>query len=285
MGAAARRGRLLVARATGWLAWGTLLRHRNPTVKAAVALVLSLLLVLVIDPVTPTLFLAGTLLAGVALGGVSPRTYARALAPLVLVGLGFVWSNAIFAVSPDPAGVLWQWGPLRVTAPGLRFGVAIALRGLAIGAISVTFILTTDPTDLVVSLIRHGRLPFRVGYALLAGYRFLPFFAEEYEQVRLAQRVRGLVEHGGPLPALQAHLRSVLPLLASAVRRATRVAVAMDSRGFAAANARTRTYYRHVPLDWRDAAFAAAALAAAAGLLWLSAAAGWLQLWDGRFAA
>jgi energy-coupling factor transport system permease protein len=265
--------------------------RRNPTVKFATVLLLSLCLVLVIDPLTPCLFLALTLLAGVALGRIAPGAYARALAPLLLVALGFVLTNALFAAppaggqdgAPSVAPPLWTWGPLRLTLPGLLFGLAIGLRGLAIGALSVTFVLTTDPTDLVVSLIRHGRLPFRIGYALLAGYRFLPFFAQEVEQVRLAQRVRGLVRSASPWARLGASLGAILPLGSSALRRAARVAVAMDSRGFAAT--RRRTYFRHVPLDWRDGLFLVGSGAVAAGLLALGAAGGWLRLWDGRFSA
>jgi energy-coupling factor transport system permease protein len=259
------------------------LRRRNPTVKFGAALALSLLLTLVVDPETPLLFLVGTVIAGLALGRVPAGTYARALVPLLLVAAGFVWSNALFAAAPDSAGVLVHWGPIRVSTPGLLFGLGIALRGLAIGALSLTFILTTDPTDLVVSLIRHGRLPWRIGYSLLAGVRFLPFFAQEYEQVRLAQRVRGRVEHASPLARLRRHAAYVLPLLATAVRRASRVAVAMDARGFAAAT--RRTYYREVPIDWSDAAFALGTAAWALALLALSRWAGWLRLWDGRFSA
>lgn len=265
------------------------LYRRNPTLKFALVLVLSLLLVLVIDPMTPLLFLGCTLAAGTTLGRISLAAYVRALAPLALVALGFVFSNALFATvageggEGGEAGVLWRWGPLRLTLPGLFFGLAIGLRGLAIGALSVTFVLTTDPTDLVVSLIRQAGVPFRIGYALLAGYRFLPFFAQEYEQVRLAQRVRGQTESGPPWVRARRRLGYVWPLASSAIRRAARVAVAMDSRGFAAAQ--RRTYYRNVPVGPRDALFAAAAVGIAVALLALSRAAGWLRLWDGRFSA
>jgi energy-coupling factor transport system permease protein len=267
------------------------LERRNPTVKLLAALAVSLLLILVIDPVTPLLFLASTILAGAVLGRVAGGASARALAPLLLVALGFVLTNALFANVPaGSSDTLWRGGPLRITATGLRFGLGIGLRGLAIGALSVTFVLTTDPTDLVVSLIRHARLPYRIGYALLAGYRFLPFFAQEVEQIRLAQRVRGIsgrFEGGAPLSRLWAGVRApfatVLPLGSSALRRAARIAVAMDSRGFAAA--RRRTYLRDVRLGWADVLFFAAAVALAVALIALGAAGGWLRLWDGRFSA
>ena len=80
--------------------------RRNPTVKFATVLLLSLCLVLVIDPITPCLFLALTLLAGAGLGRIAPGAYARALAPLLLVALGFVLTNALFAAPrrPHPPG-------------------------------------------------------------------------------------------------------------------------------------------------------------------------------------
>ncbi len=257
------------------------LADRDPTVKLAVVFVLSLLLVLVIDPVTPALFLAVALFAAMALGGVRPATVGRAIVPLGFVAIGFVWTNAIFAVSHEPA--TWTFGPIRASEAGLRFGLAIALRGLAIGMLSLAFVWTTDPTALVVSLIRHARLPFRIGYPLLAGYRFVPYLADEFEQIRLARRVRG--ERAGATPAALARraLGEVVTLLADAVRRATRTAIAMDARAFGAA--RTRTYYRETRITRADAIFAATAIAVALLILFVSASAGWLRIWDGRFAA
>jgi energy-coupling factor transport system permease protein len=251
-------------------------------VKLVIVLALSVGLFLVIDPVTPLLFLGVTTAAGLALGGVTARSYAGVLGPLVLVGLGFVWTNALFA-RPGAPGAVWEIGPLQATEAGLRFGLAIALRGLAIGALSVTFVLTTDPTDLVVGLIRHARVPFRLGYPLLAAYRFLPFFRDELDQIDLARRVRGELAPRTPLGAIVRRTGEVVPLLASAVRRAARIAVAMDARGFAAA--RERTYLRASPLTAADLVFALAALLVGAGLLVLGALGGWLRIWDGRFSA
>ena len=256
--------------------------RRQPVVKLTSVVALSLILFFAIDPITPLLFLGVTLLAGWRLGRIAPAAYARALVPLVVVGLGFVWTNAVFARTVDPDAPAWTIGPLRATLPGLLFGLAIALRGLAIGALSVTFVLTTDPADLAVGLIRYARVPFRIAYPALAAYRFLPLFRDEIEQIELARRVRGQQLGGDPVTRAARRLGEIVPLLASAVNRASRIAVAMDARGFAAA--RRRTYLRLSPLTGEDIALGIASLGVGLALFGLSAAAGWLRLWDGRFA-
>jgi energy-coupling factor transport system permease protein len=258
------------------------LSRRQPVIKLAAVIALSLVLFFAIDPITPLLFLAVTLVAGWRLGGIAPAAYLRALAPLAVVGLGFVWTNAVFARTVDPDAPAWSIGPLRATLPGLLFGLAIALRGLAIGALSVTFVLTTDPADLAVGLIRHARVPFRIAYPTLAAYRFLPLFRDEIEQIELARRVRGQLLGGDPFTRAARRVGEIVPLLASAVGRASRIAVAMDARGFAAS--RRRTYLRASPLTGEDIALGLAAVAVGLALFGLSAAAGWLRLWDGRFA-
>ena len=94
--------------------------------------------------------------------------------------------------------------------------------------------------------------------------------------MRGGTQARGLI-------ALRVRAREVVPLFATAIRRATRIAVAMDARGFAGATA--RTYYRETPIATADVVFAVATIALTLGLLFLSASAGWLRIWDGRFSA
>ena len=258
-----------------------LVARRDPALKLGVALLLSLVLVLVIDPVTPLLFIAAAWIAAVTLGGVSAGAFGRALLPLAVVAAGFVWTNAVFAV-PAPGDTVWRLGPFAASASGLRFGVGIGLRGLAIGAVSLAAIRTSDPTRLVVSLIKNARLSYRVGYAMLAAYRFFPIVGEEYARIRLAQRVRG-VRPRSIRARLSAAVGGIVPLFADATRRATRIAVAMDARGFASAG--ERTYWRATPVTAADWVFAGACLAIAAGILAAGLAGGWLRLWDGRFSA
>lgn len=255
--------------------------RRDPAVKLGVALALSLVLVLVIDPITPLLFIAAAWIAAVALGGVSAGAFARTLLPLAVVALGFVWTNAVFAV-PAPDDTVWRLGPFVASASGLRFGIGIGLRGLAIGAVSLAAIRTSDPTRLVVSLIRNARLPYRIGYAMLAAYRFFPIVGEEYERIRLAQRVRG-VRPRSVHSRLSAAIGGIVPLFADATRRATRIAVAMDARGFA--SAAERTYWRLTPVTAADRLFVLVCVLVGASILAAGLAGGWLRLWNGRFSA
>jgi energy-coupling factor transport system permease protein len=259
----------------------SLVARRDPTIKLATALLLSLILVLVIDPVTPLFFLALAFVAAVGLGGVAAGSFVRTLAPLAVVALGFVWTNALFAV-PSPDDVVWRLGPAAATASGLRFGIGIGLRGLAIGAVSLAAIRTSDPTRLVVSLIGNARVPYRVGYAMLAAYRFFPIIGDEYGRIRLAQRVRGVAPRSLDGRAAAA-IRGIVPLFADATRRATRIGIAMDARGFA--SVRERSYWRTTPITPTDWAFAAVSVLVAAAILVGGVAGGWLRLWNGRFSA
>ncbi|WP_261165453.1 ATP-binding cassette domain-containing protein [Microbacterium sp. Marseille-Q6965] len=128
---------------------------------------------------------------------------------------------------------LWT-DPLTGTATGTRLTAMLAI-ALVPG-------LTTSGPELVRALVRHLRLPYRIGYAALAAYRFAPRLRRELGIIRAAHRVRGT---GGTW--LSRTVTSLVPLMAGAIRHAERVALAMDARAFGAHSTRTE---RHVP-RWR----------------------------------
>ncbi|MGO1849511.1 energy-coupling factor transporter transmembrane component T [Microbacterium sp.] len=121
-------------------------------------------------------------------------------------------------------------------------GAATGLRLTALLALALIPGLSTDGTAFVRSVVAHLRVPYRIGYAALAAYRFVPRFRHELEVIRSAHRVRGT---GGD-PVSRA-FTAIVPLLASAIRHAERVALAMDARAFGAFPTRTE---RHPP-RWR----------------------------------
>ena len=87
--------------------------------------------------------------------------------------------------------VLFELGPLTVTAGGVEAGVYVAGRFLSVILLSYLFVLTTEPNDLAYALMRAG-LPYRYGFALITALRLVPTFEQEGQIVYNAQLARGV---------------------------------------------------------------------------------------------
>lgn len=223
------------------------LARANPVAKLAVATVLSLGLLLTVDVVT-----AGTALllelaclpwAGVRLAALLRRGWIVVVAA-VPAGV----ATALFGV--DAGGVLFGLGPVTVTEGSLTSGAAIVLRILAIGLPGIVLLATTDPTDLADALAQVLRLPHRFVLAALAGTRLMGVLGEEWQQLALARRARGLGDDG-PLGRARTSAGQVFALLVLALRRAATLATAMEARGFGAST--ERTWARPSRFTGRDA--------------------------------
>jgi energy-coupling factor transport system permease protein len=164
--------------------------------------------------------------------------------------------NALLAGSGTQGGLAT---PDRV-ALGLGLGLRIAAIALA-GTIALA---TTDPADLASALIGQLGVPPRLAVGALASLRLVPILGIEWRTIGLARRARGVDPGRNPLVAARLALGATLILLVSTIRRASRLALAMDARGFDSGIPRTLARpprMRHA--DWLLLA-AAGALGAAA---------------------
>lgn len=240
----------------------------NPLAKFAAPLPAIFALVFVRDLATPITFLLlayALLLIGAQLSG-------RFLALLLLGVPGVLAVITVgFALWTDPAHVshdvpLLQIGDWTFYGGALLVGAATALRLGAIITLALVAGLTTTGPDLVRSMVQQLRVPYRIGYTALAAFRFVPRFGHELHVIRSAHRVRG-AEHGrGPIGAIRRQFGYVVPLLASAIRHAERVALAMDARAFGAYPDRTERYI--VPFRVRDWVFMITFWVASAAVFW-----------------
>ena len=236
------------------------LARRNPTAKLAAAMVLTLLLVISLDPVTPAVVLVVEV-AVVPLFGLRYGRLLRRMWPLtVAAGL----SAASYLFFAERTGeVLFDLGPLTVTTGTVDSAVSLFLRLFAIALPGIMVFASTDPTDLADSLVQNAKAPTRFVLGALAAIRLLPLLASDWEMLRLARRARGV--DGGRNPA--AHLRlfgsTVFGLLVVAIRRGTRLATAMDARGFDSGTARTWARAQRFGLADSALILAAAVLGAA----------------------
>jgi energy-coupling factor transport system permease protein len=202
-------------------------------------------LALTTDPRPPLMLGAIGLAAAVVLGRVRPASLAVALAPLAFATLTVGFFNALLnPANGNPAlAVVASLGPIRLTAPAVLAGVALACRVGAVAALGIAFALTTDTTRLVDALVQQARVPERFAYGALAAFQAVPRLAEDFVALREARRIRGL--------RTTWHPRILVGLLVLAIRRADRLAVAMDARGFGSG---PRTRYRVERWSLPDAA-------------------------------
>ncbi len=228
------------------------LGRASPLSTLAVAMTWLIALATTTNPRPPVLLALVALAATLLLGRVDPRSLTRALAPLCTAALTVGFFNALLhPTNGDPgiAAVLTA-GPIRVTQPALAAGSALALRVVAIVAVGIGWTRVTDPTHAADALVQQARLPERFAYGALAALQGIPWLADDLASLREARRIRGL--------RASWHPRVLVGLLVLAIRRADRLAVAMDARGFSTSG---RTRYR--PIAWapRDAAIVAAGVA------------------------
>lgn len=237
----------------------------NPSIKLLAIALVSVAITFIFDVATPLAFLVLTLVALMTLGGLSPVFILRSLVPFLLVAFSFVFLNTIFHRDLGASTPLLDLGPLHLTWEGLEIGLSIGLRVLFLVSTSLLFVATTEPGKLVLSLVQQARLDYKLAFALLVAYRFVPIFANEYAIIRAAGRVRGVGTESGAWSKLKALRRDAVPLLAGAIRRSERLAVAMDSRAFGAYP--DRTYLRQTPVKASDWAFLVGTLLVSAALL------------------
>lgn len=242
------------------------LARANPVAKLAVATVLALALLLTVDVVTAGVALLLEL-AALPWAGLRPGALLRRAWLVLVAAVPAAVLTALLGV--DSGAELLGLGPVTVTEGSLTAGAAVGLRILAIGLPGVVLLATTDPTELGDALAQILRLPHRFVLAALAGSRLLGVFAEEWQQLSLARRARGIGDDG-PVGRIRTASGQVFALLVLALRRAAVLATAMEARGFGASP--HRTWARPSRFTPRDAlvvlgGVAVAGLATAAGVL------------------
>ncbi|MBP1992175.1 energy-coupling factor transporter transmembrane component T family protein [Paenibacillus eucommiae] len=253
-----------------WQKHDAFLQRINPTLKLASLLLVIFGMVLVFDPWTPLIIAVSTVCALKLLGGIPWKTIGLLILPFSFFALSFVWMSVLF---PGERGqdVLFHLGPVPVAMENVITGTALGLRSLVFGLWSLLFVLTTEPTKLMLGLVQHCKLPPRFGYGIMAAYRMLPLFRQDLNQIRAAHRIRGLGEARGLRGRWEQIKRYAIPLLAGAVRKAERAAVAMESKGFD--GSRERSFYRTIAWTRQDILFGMGLIILAAGLF------GIRQLW------
>jgi energy-coupling factor transport system permease protein len=214
----------------------------NPVAKLGTALILGVTLLLSLDSVSALVALACELVL-CAWAGVGARRLALRVLPILLAA---VLAGAMIALYGRASGdVYFVFLFARVTAGSLALALATTLRILAIGLPALVLFLTVDPTDLADGLAQVLHLPARFVIGGLAALRLVSLFLDDWRALELARRARGIADHG----RLRRFAGQAFALLVLSIRRGSKLATAMEARGFGTAK---RTWARESRFGWPE---------------------------------
>jgi energy-coupling factor transport system permease protein len=230
--------------------------HRlHPTTKLA-GLVAFIVAAFVVDRPIALVPLAAGVAALLAVSGGLPNVR-RLRVMFVLV---FVFTIGVWTFFYGSFGV--------ATAAGFRYGLSTAIRLDTFLAAGILFLTTTRVEEVAYALGRLG-VPYKVGFTLTLAFRLVPVFFDAALSVVQAQRCRGFeFGRGGPVARIRRFVPVIVPVLIGALRRADRMAMALELRGFNSGRPRT-SYLRAEP----------GRVDVVAGLVALATVAVYLALW------
>ena len=210
----------------------TLLDRANPVTRIVAAVLVTLPLLVTLDPVSGGVALA--LAFGMALVvGFRPAFVLHRTWPLLIAAPLASLSMSLYG---RPSGrVHLDWYLRHVTDGSLQLAGAVFLRVLALGVPSILLFSGVDPTDMADGLAQVWRLPARFVLGTLAGFRLVGEMIADWRMLGLARRARGLGDTG----ALRRFVTMAFALLVLAIRRGSKLATAMEARGFGAPTPRT----------------------------------------------
>ena len=244
------------------------LTRTTPVARLVAGMVWLIAAILTLDPVVPVRLSLAAVVALVFWSGLPLGRIPRRLAP---IGFAIVSLTAFAIVlsgsNGDPSlATVVQLGPLRITEPAITGGLSIGLRVVVIALTSLLVFGPSDATRMADSLAQQWHAPERFAYGTLAALRVAPLMADDWTAIGAARKLRGLGPKG-PLAVLRTVASRLLVMLVATIRRAERMALAMDARGFD--SGKRRSHFRELRTTWRDWLVVGLAIAVAAAALLL----------------
>lgn len=121
----------------------------------------------------------------------------------------------------------------RVTDLGLKLSIILVLRMLAMMSTIPVILTTTRMTDIVIVMVETLRVPYKYAFMLTTVLRFIPLYSSEMHQILQAQMSRGMhSDTRNPFGKFAIMVPLAIPLLAASIKKAEKMAISMEVRGF-----------------------------------------------------
>jgi energy-coupling factor transport system permease protein len=248
-------------------------RSVNPVAKLITAAVIAFVLVLSVDWVSALTALVLEIPLLIALG-VRWRPFLIRGAAVIVAAALTALTNLLYG---EPRGTVhWHFALINISDGSIELALAMFLRVMAIALPSVFLFLDVHPTELADGLGQILKLPARFVIGALAGMRLVGLLRQDWQYLGYARRARGVSDHA----RLRRILGQAFALLVYALRRGTKLATAMEARGFGAYP--TRTWARPSTFGAREFAVITAGVVIAVTAVAVSVASGTWDFIGGR---
>jgi energy-coupling factor transport system permease protein len=245
----------------------------NPVAKLGTALIVGVALLLSLDWVSALVALVLELVL-FSWAGVGSRRLALRGFPILIAAVFAAVTIALYGRSSGP--VRFEFLFARVSDGSLALALATALRILAIGLPALVLFLTVDPTDLADGLGQVLHLPSRFVIGALAALRLAGLFLDDWRSLELARRARGTADRG----RVRRFAGQAFALLVLSIRRGSKLATAMEARGFG--GALKRTWARPSRFGWPETALLCIGIAVAGAAIAAAVLAGTWRFLGGQ---
>lgn len=206
---------------------------------------------------TPTAYIIATIYLAVIikLSKVPFRYMIKGLKAVIVLIVFTALFNLFFTPGLD---VLVEFGSIRITIAGLKKTIYVVIRliYLILGSSIMTYTTTpnqlTDGIEKAFKPLNKLSIPVHE-FALMMSLalRFIPILMDETDKIMKAQSARGAdFEHGNIITKAKNVIAIIIPLLVSATKRASDLALAMDARCYHGGNGRTKM--KPLKYDKRD---------------------------------
>jgi energy-coupling factor transport system permease protein len=226
----------------------TWLHRINPSLKFIIMTILFVTVLFIHNPNVLINLTIAFLLLLFAFAGYPLKYLLLFLLPFLFI---FVSTAASMIFFGNGETTWFRMGLIHVTEESFFRGLHLGFRALIFALLGLIFSLTTRPVYLFYSLMQQLKLKPKYAYSFLAGIRLIPIMLEELQTVQNALKVRGASEKGNVFHKMK---RYAIPLLSQSIRRAQRIAVAMEAKRFS--QAAGRTFYYEIGFSKYDVLFA-----------------------------
>ncbi len=122
---------------------------------------------------------------------------------------------------------------LRITDQGVIMSLALGVRLMVIASSFPILLATTQVKDLVIMLVEKIKIPYTYAFMFITSLRFIPTFMNEMEQIVQAQCSRAhRLDGRNFLTKFFSICPLAIPLMITSVKKAERLAISMETRGF-----------------------------------------------------